>query len=83
VSGFSGVDGILGIGPVDLTLGTLTNSPSSTIPTVSNNLHRQGTITQDVIGILFEPTTSQTVTNGEITFGGTDAAKYTGAIGYT
>jgi hypothetical protein len=82
-SGFSGVDGILGIGPVDLTVGTLTNLPTSKIPTVTDNLHSQGTIAQNVIGIFFGPTTSQTVTNGEITFGGTDAAKYTGAIGYT
>ncbi|KAG1864673.1 aspartic peptidase domain-containing protein [Suillus subalutaceus] len=82
-SGFTGVDGILGIGPVDLTEGTLTNSPTATIPTVTDNLDSQGTISQKVVSVFFGPTTSQTITNGELTFGGTDAAKYTGDIGYT
>ncbi|KAG2343384.1 acid protease [Suillus weaverae] len=82
-TGFTGVDGILGIGPLDLTQGTLTNSPATTIPTVTDNLYSQGTISQMVVGVSFEPTTSQTVTNGELTFGGTDATKYTGSIAYT
>ncbi|KAG2155509.1 aspartic peptidase domain-containing protein [Suillus clintonianus] len=82
-SGFSGVDGILGLGPLDLTYGTLTNKPDATIPTVTQNLHSQGIISQIVVGISFEPTTSVTVTNGELTFGGTDATKYTGSIAYT
>ncbi|KAG1834407.1 aspartic proteinase [Suillus variegatus] len=81
--GFTDVDGILGIGPLDLTSGTLTNEPTKTIPTVIDNLHSQGTIPHKLIGISFEPTTSKTVTNGELTFGGTDATKYTGSIGYT
>ena len=34
--GFDGVDGILGIGPVDLTLGTLSPDTSSSIPTVTD-----------------------------------------------
>ncbi|KAG1724851.1 aspartic peptidase domain-containing protein [Suillus lakei] len=79
----AGVDGILGIGPLDLTQGTLTNSPATTIPTVTQNLYTQGTISQMVVGVSFEPTTSQSVTNGELTFGGTDATKYTGTIAYT
>ncbi|KAG2044363.1 aspartic peptidase domain-containing protein [Suillus americanus] len=82
-AGFTGVDGILGIGPVGLTAGTLTKSPAKTIPTVTDSLHSQGTISQKVVSVLFGPTTSQTITNGELTFGGTDAAKYTGDIGYT
>ncbi|KAG1881546.1 aspartic peptidase domain-containing protein [Suillus tomentosus] len=82
-SGFTGVDGILGIGPLDLTSGTLTNEPTKTIPTVTDNLYSQGTISQKVIGISFEPTTSNIVTNGVLTFGGTDATKYTGSIAYT
>ncbi|KAG0700687.1 aspartic peptidase domain-containing protein [Suillus ampliporus] len=81
--GFAGFDGILGIGPLDLTEGTLTNEETATIPTVTQNLHSQGTISQIVIGISFEPTTSQTVTNGELTFGGIDATKYTGSLAYT
>ncbi|KAG2076959.1 acid protease [Suillus decipiens] len=83
-SGFnSGIDGILGIGPVDLTEGTLTKLPSMTISTVTDNLHKQGTIPQDVVSIFFEPSSSQTETTGELTFGGTDATKYTGDIVYT
>ncbi|KAG2351107.1 aspartic proteinase, partial [Suillus spraguei] len=85
-SGFgSGVDGILGIGPVDLTKGTLTNSTTRTmtIPTVTDNLYKQGTISQDVVSVFLEPSSSQTQTKGELTFGGTDATKYTGDIAYT
>ncbi|KAG2130765.1 aspartic peptidase domain-containing protein [Suillus bovinus] len=82
-SGFAGVDGILGMGPVDLTLDTLTKEPKTTIPTVTDSLHSQGTIQREVFSISFEPTNSQPVTNGELTFGETDAHKYTGAITYT
>ncbi|KAG1795694.1 aspartic peptidase domain-containing protein [Suillus plorans] len=77
------IDGILGIGPVALTEGSLTNKPTTTIPTVTDNLYSQGTISQKVVGISFEPTISKTVTNGELTFGGTDATKYAGSIAYT
>ncbi|GBE77560.1 Polyporopepsin [Sparassis crispa] len=81
-SGFSGVDGIIGIGPVDLTEGTLSNS-NAEIPTVTDNLYSQGVISEDLVAVSFEPTTSQSVTNGELTFGGTDSSKYTGSIAYT
>ncbi|KAG2350640.1 acid protease [Suillus weaverae] len=82
-TGFTGVDGILGIGPVDLTVNTLINSPATTIPTVTDNLYGQGAISQNVVAIFFEPPTSPKVINGELTFGGTDATKYTGSIAYT
>jgi hypothetical protein len=82
-TGFSGVDGILGIGPLALTEGTLTNEPTTTIPTVTMNLYSQGIISEVVVGVSFEPTNSQKVTNGELTFGGTDSTKYTGTIAYT
>ncbi|KAJ6621077.1 aspartic protease [Mycena sp. CBHHK59/15] len=82
-SGFSGVDGILGIGPVDLTEGTLTKSTSTLIPTVTDNLFTQGTITSEVIGISFEPTTTEDDVNGSLAFGGTDSTKFTGSIAYT
>ncbi|KAJ7511570.1 aspartic peptidase domain-containing protein [Mycena galericulata] len=81
-TGFTGVDGILGIGPVDLTQGTLSKA-SSTIPTVTDNLFSQGTISSDVIGISFEPATSDDDENGSIAFGGTDKSKFTGSIAYT
>lgn len=71
--GFSGVDGILGIGPVDLTQGTVSNT--TTIPTVTDNLFAQGTISEDSVGISFEPSTTANAMNGELTFGGTDSTR--------
>ncbi|KIN93244.1 hypothetical protein M404DRAFT_1009105 [Pisolithus tinctorius Marx 270] len=82
-TGYSGVDGVLGLGPEALTLGTLTNQPSTQIPTVIQNLFSQGTIPEEVVGISFEPTTSTSSINGELTFGGTDSSKYTGTLNYT
>ncbi|KAI0917457.1 hypothetical protein AcW1_007348 [Taiwanofungus camphoratus] len=79
--GFSGVDGILGIGPVDLTQGTVSNT--TTIPTVTDNLFAQGTISEDSVGISFEPSTTANAMNGELTFGGTDSTRYTGEITFT
>ncbi|KAG2367591.1 aspartic peptidase domain-containing protein [Suillus spraguei] len=73
----------MGIGPLDLTEGTLTDSPHTTIPTITDNLYSQGTISRIVVSISFEPTTSETDTNGELAFGGTDPTKYIGNIAYT
>ncbi|KAI5119243.1 hypothetical protein M0805_008794 [Coniferiporia weirii] len=73
--GFEGVDGILGIGPVDLTEGTVDGE--STVPTVSDNLFAQGVISEEVVGVFFAPTTELEVTNGELTFGGVDSSKIT------
>ncbi|KAJ7849379.1 family A1 protease [Mycena olivaceomarginata] len=80
-SGFSGTDGILGIGPVDLTSGTL--STGQLVPTVTDNLFSQGTITGNVVGISFEPTTTEDDVNGSLAFGGTDSTKFTGSIAFT
>ncbi|KAH9178667.1 aspartic peptidase A1 [Lactarius sanguifluus] len=79
-TGFNGFDGILGIGPVDLTLGTLSPDTSTLIPTVTDNLFSQGTITSNLIAVSFEPTTTTSVKNGELTFGGTDSTKFTGTL---
>ncbi|EIN04215.1 family A1 protease [Punctularia strigosozonata HHB-11173 SS5] len=81
-SGFSGVDGILGIGPTDLTEGTLGSSSSTKIPTVTDNLYSQGTISTAAVGIYYAPTTVESTTNGELTFGGADSSKYTGSLHY-
>ncbi|KAL5512770.1 hypothetical protein ACEPAG_3036 [Sanghuangporus baumii] len=80
--GFDGVDGILGIGPVDLTEGTVRgNQP---VPTVTDNLYSQGTIPTESIGISYNPTTgsSSSLMNGELTFGGVDPSKLMGEITY-
>ncbi|KAI0819359.1 acid protease [Trametes gibbosa] len=78
--GFDGVDGILGLGPVDLTEGT--TSSGEEVPTVLDNALAQGLIGSELVGISFEPTTDLSVTNGELTFGGTDPSKFTGDIAY-
>ncbi|KAI0649653.1 aspartic proteinase precursor [Trametes meyenii] len=78
--GFNGYDGILGIGPVDLTEGT--TSSGSAVPTVLDNALSQGLIDSELVGISFEPTTELSVTNGELTFGGVDSARFTGDIAY-
>ncbi|KAJ7051990.1 aspartic peptidase A1 [Mycena amicta] len=80
---FGGVDGFLGMGPVNLTIGTLTNARTTSIPTVTDNLFSQGTITSHLIGISFAPTTVLAVTNGEINFGGIDSSRFTGAVTFT
>ncbi|KAH9934564.1 family A1 protease [Epithele typhae] len=80
--GFHGVDGILGIGPVDLTCGTLESDKSACIPTVTDNAFSQGLISTHVVGISFNPTTTIGSINGELTFGGVDTSKFTGTLNY-
>jgi hypothetical protein len=79
-TGFQDVDGILGIGPVDLTTGTVTNTTS--VPTVTDNLFSQKTISTESIGISFEPTDGNAL-NGELSFGNPDTSKFTGSITFT
>ncbi|KII85590.1 hypothetical protein PLICRDRAFT_116125 [Plicaturopsis crispa FD-325 SS-3] len=75
-----GVDGILGIGPVGLTAGSLGGS-SSTVQTVTGNLYSQGKIPSNQVGIYFAPQASSD-SSGEMMFGGVNSAKYTGSISY-
>ncbi|TFY71569.1 hypothetical protein EVG20_g1455 [Dentipellis fragilis] len=81
--GFDDVDGILGIGPVDLTEGTVgSNQP---VPTVTDNLFSQGTIGTESIGISYVPTTDSSgnaSVNGELDFGSVDTSKITGDVNY-
>ncbi|KAJ7230922.1 aspartic peptidase domain-containing protein [Mycena haematopus] len=81
-SGFDGVDGIIGFGPVDLTEDTV--SGVTTVPTITNNLLSQGLISTEVLGVSFAPESGsdEDDTNGELTLGGTDDSKYTGSISY-
>jgi len=79
-TGFDGTDGILGIGPVDLTQGTLSPATSTLIPTVTDNLFSKGLITAHEIGISFAPTTQLDNVNGELTWGGVDSSKLTGSV---
>ncbi|KUL89529.1 hypothetical protein ZTR_04286 [Talaromyces verruculosus] len=81
-SGFSGVDGIIGFGPVDLTEGTVSNA--NTVPTFLDNLYSQGSISQEVLGVSFRPESGSDTddTNGELTLGGVDSSKYSGSLTY-
>jgi hypothetical protein len=79
-TGFDGVDGILGVGPVDLTDGTVKNTGE--VPTVTDNLYSQGTIPANSLGVFFAPTTSTSTKNGELTFGGADTSKISGSLSY-
>ncbi|KAK7680342.1 hypothetical protein QCA50_016582 [Cerrena zonata] len=79
-AGFDGVDGIIGIGPTDLTCATLFPDTSDCPATVTDNAFAQGLIESSLVGISFEPTTELETTNGEISFGGVDTSKFTGDI---
>ncbi|KAI0323487.1 acid protease [Cubamyces sp. BRFM 1775] len=75
--GFTGVDGIIGIGPADLTCGK-----RHCIPTVTDNTFSQGLVPEHLIGISFEPTTSLDNANGELAFGGIDSSKFTASLNF-
>ncbi|GAB5586440.1 hypothetical protein Unana1_01340 [Umbelopsis nana] len=82
-TGFSGVDGIIGFGPDDLTSGTVSNT--NVVPTIVDNAYSQGLISTKVLGVYFEPISGSSTTsnNGELTLGGVDSSKYSGSITYT
>ncbi|KAJ3729238.1 putative aspartic protease [Lentinula raphanica] len=76
-----GMDGILGIGPVDLTSTTVHGM--SSIPTVTDNLFKQGLIDTECIGIAYNPTQQDgNMANGELIFGGVDQTKIDGEVSY-
>ncbi|KAI0365365.1 acid protease [Pilatotrama ljubarskyi] len=76
---FQGVDGILGLGPTDLSVNT-TGTPG-VVPTVLDNAFEQGLIDQKLIGVAMAPNgNASAVTNGELTIGGMDPSKYTGDL---
>lgn len=59
---------------------TGTTSAGGLVPTVTDNLFSAGLIGAKQVGISFEPTTSLSVTNGELTFGGVDPSKFNGTL---
>lgn len=75
--GIDGFDGILGLGPVDLTRGTVSNAFE--VPTVPDNLYTQRTISQEVLGVFFAPTPDS---SGQLMFGGYDSSVTTSAVNY-
>ncbi|KAG1889036.1 acid protease [Suillus fuscotomentosus] len=78
-SQMGGLDGILGLGPVDLTQGLVDDT--SEVATVMDNLYTQKTISSEVLGVFFAPASSSD-SSGELTFGSYDTAKITGRINY-
>ena len=68
------------IGPTNLTEDTVEGV--LTVPTVTDNLLSQGTISTEVVGIYFAPSSASSDTNGELTFGGIDTSKTTSAVSY-
>ncbi|KAN0088293.1 Aspartic peptidase domain containing protein [Tylopilus felleus] len=80
---FEGVDGIVGVGPVDLALGTLSPDTNATIPTAMNNLVSQGLIEDQIFGVYFAPSTNYSDANGALTYGGIDSSLYEGELTYT
>ncbi|EPT02034.1 hypothetical protein FOMPIDRAFT_1119342 [Fomitopsis schrenkii] len=82
-TGLGGVDGILGPASHSPYAGTLTNNPTTQIPTIVQNAFAQGRIPVAEIGIAFTPTTVATDINGVVTYGGVDSSYHTGAITYT
>ena len=56
------IDGILGIGPVDLTTGTV--SDGHPVPTVTDNLYKEKLISAESIGISYVPTSGTSSSSG-------------------
>jgi hypothetical protein len=54
---------------LNLFLGTLSPDTNTLIPTVTDNAFTDGIITSNEIGVSFEPTTTSSVVNGELTWG--------------
>jgi hypothetical protein len=50
------------------------------VPTVTDSAFSLGLLDTKEVGISFEPTTVDSITNGELTFGGLDPSKFTGSI---
>ncbi|KAF8433759.1 aspartic peptidase domain-containing protein [Boletus edulis BED1] len=78
-NGFDGLDGILGVGPTDLTNRTVPGVDR--IPTVMDNFFSQGTISEESLGIYFIPA-PETTKKGEPTFGGYDDSVIVGPVTY-
>lgn len=75
------MNGILGIRPVELTVGTVSNNQP--VPTVADNLYEAKLIPKNSIGISYTPTLGTAGTlSGETTFGGEDSGTYVGELSY-
>ncbi|KZP19634.1 acid protease [Athelia psychrophila] len=79
------VDGILGLGPADLTMATLNNSAETSIPTITDVLYSSRVISTEVLGVYFTPASNSTNSSsaqGELSWGAPDTSKMTGPVAY-
>lgn len=76
--GFDLFDGIVGLGPDDLTLTTLIQKPNQTIPTLTDTLAREGRIKKPLVALTIPLATDPQ--SGSIDFGTPDSAKYNSPI---
>ncbi|KAG0147168.1 hypothetical protein CROQUDRAFT_670709 [Cronartium quercuum f. sp. fusiforme G11] len=79
--GFSDVDGILGVGPSKLTLGTQSVSKQE-VPTIIDTLFRAKKISRPILGVSFVPTRGDVTQNGRLTFGGVDNSLFLGQMAW-
>ncbi|GJJ13159.1 hypothetical protein Clacol_007410 [Clathrus columnatus] len=81
-AGFNGLDGILGLGPDDLT--EVSTPSNDVIPTVTDNMVMQGITKARLVGVSFVPSESAGgVPNGQLDFGAPNLSKYVGNITFT
>lgn len=66
--------------PISLLNFAGTTSAGGLVPTVTDNLFELGIIGAKQVGVSFEPTTTESITNGELTFGGVDTSKFSGTL---
>lgn len=80
---FSGVDGVLGLGPTALSSGTLSPNGSAVIPTVVDNAFQQKLISAAILGVYFPPGSGTGKSPvGEMTLGGANTARMTSSVFY-
>ncbi|KAJ8595581.1 hypothetical protein M405DRAFT_329590 [Rhizopogon salebrosus TDB-379] len=60
---WSGVDGVFGVGPIALTVGSLSPNIMPPVPTVLDNTRKQGFIQQQIMGISFTPASTDNKTS--------------------
>ncbi|KAG2362071.1 aspartic peptidase A1 [Suillus spraguei] len=75
-------NGILGIGPAGLSVGTVTNNRRMELVTITQHLFDTGSISQPLAGIFFQPSSREN-DGGILNFGEPHPAFYTGDIAYT
>ncbi|KAG2365616.1 aspartic peptidase A1 [Suillus spraguei] len=76
-------DGILGIGPGVLTIGSIPSAPLKGLYTVTERLFKQGSISQPLVSLYFVPSTANTDNSGRLVFGEEDPGFDIGNIAYT